>query len=731
MDSPQPGDVTTASIANRLSDTHLHVPSVEALISAAVYGGHKTIQLNVAYPRSDTPPAKPQVVLRRVQDLYVNISQLLHVLVQLGLFTESQLNNYLDNEIVQSARYDGATVRYDDFRHHDVPALRGLWIPYDKSVSLALKFDIYEFVKKLFLVDVHDFDSLPRASGPSGQKRSLLDDGADLDSSSSSGNASLMGSPTKRQKTIKREQKPVSDTQNSNADLLRSVDLHNSNYPYTLPPVASSNSDLVSEIKLKFSEVFKLDDNSSKVTHAEIKALFQSTIDDHKNLTSLVDIPLDALGKTALHFAATLASTNLVASFVNLGLSSAIRGTSSGESALISAIQVTNCMEKGNFTEVLANLWPNLWLYDSNKQSFLHHLVRLAVKNAKSAQFYFTKIIEWVVASKNKNKFLYRLTHDVINAQDDEHGNTALHFAAENELRWFTEILLELNADVNSTNKQGVKPLDFDIVKEILSDKENKSRQKLSDDDEYIFEVVRTSVEFLKKRIEISGPDSIKDEEQTEPAKGTIEPVKDNPTAPYSSNKIFQSIQDLLASTNKEYETIINEKKAQIASLNKELHDSTIVTANNRYVAKKISEKLADLDTMKLQMANISERIQELKREEPLAHENDDSGDEYLYFDADEPFMIKSIYEKVSNGEEVIELDPEVAATLPLKAVLNARISAYKEVNSTIQQSLARLADYSELTSKFKKVVSFCTGVDINEVDELLDGLLEAVEGQQ
>ena len=40
----------------------------------------------------------------------------------------------------------------------------GIWIPYDKAVNLALKFDIYEITKKLFLVDVHDFDKLPKAN---------------------------------------------------------------------------------------------------------------------------------------------------------------------------------------------------------------------------------------------------------------------------------------------------------------------------------------------------------------------------------------------------------------------------------------------------------------------------------------------------------------------------------------------------------------------------------------
>ncbi|KAM9912269.1 hypothetical protein OXX69_002715, partial [Metschnikowia pulcherrima] len=54
-----------------------------------------------------------------------------------------------------------------------------------------------------------------------------------------------------------------------------------------------------------------------------------------------------------------------------------------------------------------------------------------------------------------------------------------------------------------------------------------------------------------------------------------------------------------------------------------------------------------------------------------------------------------------------------------------------EEVNANLEKELESLVDYSALTAQFKKVVSSCTGVDINEVDELLDGLLEAVESQQ
>ena len=70
---------------------------------------------------------------------------------------------------------------------------------------------------------------------------------------------------------------------------------------------------------------------------------------------TIIDIPLDLKGQTALHFASTLASLNLVSSFIELGLNSPIRGNNAGESPLISCIQVTNSMEKGNFTKILSN----------------------------------------------------------------------------------------------------------------------------------------------------------------------------------------------------------------------------------------------------------------------------------------------------------------------------------------------------------------------------------------
>ncbi|KAK6455546.1 transcription factor [Scheffersomyces xylosifermentans] len=736
MESPlNIGDLTTSSIQHRLNDTHLSTSSV-AQVSSAIYSGHKVIQLTLNLQVGPSKFDSKLVVLRRVQDSYVNVTQLFSILLRLNHFTESQLENYLSNEILSNIQFSGAgsgpgkNNHYIDLRKHENYTLRGLWIPYDKAVSLALKFDIYEFTKSLFLVDVHDFDKLPKTN------KRFYDGDEEED-------ASLMGSPTKKQKTgsvstTRDETDSKSSLQNGDSvndknnhikpathnDLVDRLAAKNTNYPYTLNPIGDSDTELANELKTKLSEVFRRDDESkSAITLPELKSLFQPILSKHSP-SVYMDFALDTKGQTALHFASTLSSINLVAGFIELGLNSPVRGNQDGESPLISAIQVTNSMEKGNFKQLLEKwLYPDLWLYDNKKWTFLHHLASQSAKKVESSKFYCEKIIEYVVTD---SKLLNEVRTKLVNTRDEENGNTALHLAAENESTWFVKILLELGADVSLSNKRGVKPIDFDIVKD-LSKPDSKDQF-----DDYIFELIRTSVEFLEKRLDINGEiATIENPKSITPPSSNLTDDIDNGIN--SSNKIFSSIQHLLANTNVEYEAILNAKREQIISLNKSLHDATIVTANNRFLTKKVTEKLIELDNLKLQTANISDKLQLSKQEMASIKGGEELETDSREFDADEPFVIKPLYEKLANGESVDDLrnNEELLKSLQPIPILKARINAYKQINAKIENELNTLLDYSELASKFKKVVSICTGVGINEVDELLDGLLQAVEGQQ
>lgn len=754
MDSPQNiGDTTTNSISNQLSGTHLHrhnlvakslVGATPTAVSAAVYSGQKFIQLDVAVAGASA--AVP--VLRRVQDSYVNASQMLHILLALSVYSEDQVDGYLKNEVLLSTRYVGAggvtgTPLYNDFRTHDVAQIRGLWIPFDKAVSIALDLDIYEIVKRLFLVDVHDFDKLPKHAllDPDSLKRAASDESDDV----------VADSPSKKRR-LNGVAAPLA------SKLVRAAAVANSNAPYTLPALSFPEKDmeLVAEVKQKFSEIFKNDAKDSlQFTKTEVEAHFKPIFDKcssaHANYSSILDVPLDLLGKTALHYASTLASVNLVSSFIELTICSPVRGDNKGESALISTIQVTNAMEKGNFVELLQDwLWPNLWLFDNKHNSFLHYLVNLAVKNYKSSKFYFDKILEWTGSNFDKEKNFNILCSKIVNAQESQSGNTALHLAGEHELKWFVFVLLELNADINLANNMGVKPVNFDCVKQIEELRQAYHKNlaspnaikalltgldSTSESDEYLLQLLKTGQLYLQKASQFDGVGQLEDLSQETPKEKELTPTSEVASSTLLSNKIFKSIQDLLGNTNEEYERVIHQKKVEINNLNKELRDAVIITANNRFISKKIRDRISQVDTMKLQMTNMNDKIQMLRKDlsnnpEDEALFNEDIDESTLKFDADEPFIIRPIYEKVA-ANEAVEATPEIVQLLPSSNILKARLKAYHEINSNLQRELDNLLDYSALTAKFKKVVSFCTGVDINEVDELLDGLLEAVEGQQ
>lgn len=715
MESPIAiGDTTTNSINQRLITTHLETSFIPS-IYAVEYSGEKCIQLSINFPHDNSS----KFILRRVQDSYVNITQLLSILILLNHCTDDQIQRFISDNILSNLQYfspDGYTAEFNDLTNDKNANLKGIWISFDKAVSVANKFDIYELTKKLFLVDVHDFDELPKLDVKSSEPGVKTEDIGDL------------GSPVSRKRKLEDEE-PISFKR------FKSLLQTNSNYPYTLPPLSLKDKDpeVVNEVKMKFSEIFKRNE-SSPVSKSDIQQLFSDILENHSNLS---DVPLDTEGKTALHFAATLAAPNLVSSFISLGLNSPIRGSNTGETPLISAILVTNSMAKGNFPELLDNwLYPDLFLIDGNNRSFLHFLADTSIKKLESCKYYFSKILSFLLSHNGNNQYyIKKLVNEIVNLQETKTGNTPLHLAIEHDNRWLIEYLIELQADLQLPNSAGVKPVDFDIVKEVMNYKNLGIKYELfEDDDYYLMQLIQTNLEFLNTKDEVTN--EVLENEDLVSVNQKLEKISNkSDDSLTSTNKLFNSINDLLKNTNNEYETIMNNKKQQINELNKQLYDTTLITGNNKFLNRKINDKLIYLDNLKLQMINITEKLELLKQEMPQDdnenNENDiNEGEEA--FDADHPFRIESIYNKLINNESVDELknDSNLVDSIPDSIILKARINSYRQLNDTIENELNNLKNYDDLTSKFKKVVSFCTGVDINEVDELLDGLLEAVESQ-
>lgn len=161
-------------------------------------------------------------ILRRVQDSYVNVVQMLEVMIYLGYLNRGQAESFIDDKICNNPQYfkggdSDDEYRYNDYRSHEVSQLRGIWVPYDKAVLIALENNIYNILKSLLLIDVHSFDKLPKK--PDSNNGSLKRD------SEEDMLKTLDGSPTKRRKTqIASSPKAIKAALESNT-----------NYPYCLP----------------------------------------------------------------------------------------------------------------------------------------------------------------------------------------------------------------------------------------------------------------------------------------------------------------------------------------------------------------------------------------------------------------------------------------------------------------------------------------------------------------
>ncbi len=71
-------------------------------------------------------------------------------------------------------------------------------------------------------------------------------------------------------------------------------------------------------------------------------------------------------------------------------------------------------------------------------------------------------------------------------------------------------------------------------------------------------------------------------------------------------------------------------------------------------------------------------------------------------------------------------------SSLPPTKVLQARVSAYRRNNARLEAQAKDLASRSiELEEQLRKVVALCTGVEESRVDEMVAGLVAAVESER
>lgn len=232
---------------------------------------------------------------------------------------------------------------------------------------------------------------------------------------------------------------------------------------------------------------------------------------------------------------------------------------------------------------------------------------------------------------------------------------------------------------------------------------------------------------------------------------------------PPETTSLINDVQNLLNSISKDYENETVQYNEKLEKLHKELNEQREELANSREQLANVKQLKDEYSLMQEQLTNLKAGIEEEEesfREESkklgiIADESSGIDWDSSEYDADEPFKVEFLsdfledklqknYEgdiskllEAESKEQIMEQirnqipAEKIQSMLPPTVLLKARINAYKRNDKHLTNVLDTISTkQSELENKFRRVLSLCLKIDENKVDNMLDGLLQAISSE-
>lgn len=455
-----------------------------------------------------------------------------------------------------------------------------------------------------------------------------------------------------------------------------------------------------------------------------------------------LNIPADEHGNTPLHWLTSIANIDLVKELVKHG-ASRLLGDNAGESALVKAVKSVNNYDAGTFEELLDYLYPCLILKDSMNRTILHHIVITSGMSrcAIAAKYYLDILMGWVVKKQTRKLDgtpdsifqsidLKWFINNLLNAQDSN-GDTCLNIAARLGNVSIIDALLDYGADPVISNKSGLRPVDFGAgTSKLRGQKGEMSQPK-----------IMSPAAGNKQVTELSSVDT---------------------------GNLIRELETLLNKVKTNYEDEVYQYKNKLEKLHSQLNSQRELLATSRDRLAHTKQLRDDYALLKEQLMNIKQGIAEeeenfRKESEFLGFSSEEASKidwNSSEFDADEPFRIDIIYDLVEhklnstykgNLEELLsqesvesikkslianagsedKLKEQLASSLPPAPLLKARLEAYRKNDDHLQDVLVGIKEKrTDLENKFRRVLSLCLKIEEGKVDDMLDGLLQAISSE-
>ncbi|KAI5792374.1 hypothetical protein FPQ18DRAFT_367401 [Pyronema domesticum] len=448
-----------------------------------------------------------------------------------------------------------------------------------------------------------------------------------------------------------------------------------------------------------------------------------------------VDMPLDTMGNAAIHWAAALARINVVRALINRG-SNIFRVNDSGETALARSCFSTNNFDQNCFPALLNLLHPSIPVQDNNGRTILHHIaVKSGMKGrGQDAKYYLNCLLEFVAkhgvapsATPNNQHeqtlrvmSLGRFISDVVNAQDKT-GDTALSISGRIGNNSIIIPLLDVGADPSIPNRAGLRPCDFGVGVQ-------------------------------------NG--------QVVPAPNEQQQVRQlNYTVPQAvvqkREDIVKSMQDLIRSLENDFQKELDGKQSTVTTTLSSLRDVTSRLGAERSRANDLRTKVRKISDLRQACRNLKRALEEQPVTEGLPTPAEEgiggtviagtaagpngtatpappaegrrasiADEQQEASTADTPYTLQnSLLAPVHSISNLTTTQLAYIKSLPPSTLLKSRLKGYKRNERSLQGTAQKLKEKSmDLENNFRRVVALSTGIEEQNVDGLIEGLVMAVE---
>ncbi|KAF2228293.1 hypothetical protein BDZ85DRAFT_188949 [Elsinoe ampelina] len=470
--------------------------------------------------------------------------------------------------------------------------------------------------------------------------------------------------------------------------------------PITLPPLPAPETPEAEERRAMLMDLFA---DQARIDYSTHPAFTQLNPEDY-------DLPLDASANTALHWAATLARVPLVKLLLQKG-ANMWRGNAAGQSALVAAVLVNNCSEHSCFPHLLELLSPLIEVRDAQGRTILHHIaVACGIKGrAPSSKYYLEALLEFLVrsathASSSQDGLgalqnaggpmsLMRFLSTIVNAQD-KGGNTALNLVARIGNRSIIQQLLEIRADPTIANHKGVSARDFGVGVE----------------DGFNGDMMSFSQSITNGLPASQGADR---QSQATNADGD-ESMINASMLEEQNQDVITSLTSLLQSNLQNHKTLLQQKMTQIDALTTQIQELSSQQAAELQRFNDMKDKVRLREERERKIQNLSRFLSSSTSRSNAATGSADDN-------------ISKRYRLPTHADNISSAALGNLSVAQLRAISRG----YERNNAALTQENQTLKSKSlDLESMYRRVISLCTSVAEDKVDEMLSGLVAAVESE-